>query len=938
MTPKSIFALVLVIHIFAKSEGSMVKLTNGGYEDIVIAVNPNIKEDLKIIEKIKEMVKEATSFLFDATGKRLYIRSVKILLPKSWSANNYGKPKTEKYNTADIVIDNPNLKYGDDPYTQQYGQCGDPGQFIHLTQKFVTDDSVIQNYGPRGRVFVHEWVHLRWGVFDEYNSDKPFYISGNGKIEATRCSADIEGAYRIRRCQGTSCNVDTCKIDPNTGLYEEGCLFVPKQFQPVTASLMYMQSIPPVIDFCTDSNHNIEAPNLQNEKCNFRSTWDVIASSADIKSTQPTPGLTIPDPTFTVLRFTERVMTLVMDVSGSMATSNRIGRLYQAAEIFLMQIIEIDSYVGMVTFSSSSSVKSNLVQIKSNAQRLNLRTLLPTVASGGTNICSGLEAGIQVNLQSGSSDGTEVLLLSDGEDNLDTNLCAQKVIQSGAIVHVIFLGTAEEKRLTAIAKATGGTIYLASDKVDGNGLINAFSAVSANDGDITKQSIQLESTALSLQPAGCLKGTVFIDTTVGNETFFLVTWQTAVPNINLQDPKGKTYTSAEFVSDNTAKSSRLAIPGTAERGPWNYNLCNSRTSVETLGLVVNSKASDANVPPIVVNAHMSQDTNQYPNPMVIYASVSQGLIPVSGAKVTAIIEPVTGSIVTLELLDNGAGPDIMKNDGIYSRYFMQFSANGRYGLKVRVENNKKAKSHLVLPKNRALYIPGYIINDTVTLNPPRPEIPDEDLTVGEFSRTASGGSFVVSNVPAAGTPPQDIYKPDKISDLKANIVNDTIVLSWTATGDDLDQGAASNYDLRMNINPSDLRTNFSGSTQINIAVLPPSPAGSTETFSFVPENIVIKNGTILYFALVAVDKVSQRSDVSNIAQAALIIPPRPAPTPEPTTEPTTVPPANDGSNGLSPTTITLIVCITVIIICIIISITVCIVCCKRNKSNLQVRV
>ncbi|XP_066450836.1 calcium-activated chloride channel regulator 1-like [Eleutherodactylus coqui] len=918
MTPKSIFALVLVIHIFAKSESSMVKLTNGGYDDIVIAVNPNVQEDLKIIEKIKEMVKEATSFLFDATGKRLYIKSVKILLPKSWTANNYGRPKTETYDKADIIIDSPNLKYGDEPYTQQYGQCGDPGQFIHLTQKFVTDDSVIQTYGPRGRVFVHEWAHLRWGVFDEYNLDKPFYISENGKVEATRCSADIEGAYRIRRCQGTlSCKIDNCKIDPNTGLYEEGCLFVPKQFQTVTASLMYMQSIPPVINFCNDSNHNIEASNLQNEKCNFRSTWDVIASSADIKSTQPSPGLTIPDPTVTVLQFSDRVITLVMDVSGSMATSNRIGRLYQAADVFLMQIIEIDSHVGMVTFSSSASTISSLVQIKSDVQRQNLRKLLPTVASGGTNICSGLQAGIQVNLQSGSSDGTEVLLLSDGEDNFDTNLCAQKIIQSGAIIHVIFLGTAEEPKLKEIAKATGGTIYLATDKVDNNGLINAFSAVSANDGDITKQSIQLESTALSLQPAGCLNGTVFIDTTVGNETFFLVTWQTTVPNINLQDPKGKTYTSAEFVSDNTAKSSRLAIPGTAERGPWNYNLCNSRTSAEILGLVVNSKASDANVPPIVVNAHMNQDTNQYPNPMVIYASVSQGLIPVSGAKVTANVEPVTGSIETLELLDNGAGPDLIKNDGIYSRYFTQFSANGRYGLKVRVENNNKAKSRLVLPKNRALYIPGYIINDTVTLNPPRPEIPDEGLTVGEFSRTASGGSFVVSNVPAAGTPPQDIYKPDKISDLAANIVKDTILLSWTATGDDLDQGTASSYDLRMNINPSDLRTNFSGSTPINITALSPSPAGSTETFSFVPENIVIKNGTILYFALVAIDKVSQQSDVSNIAQAALIIPPTPAPTPEPATTVTrrkTDPTTKGSSNGLNPTVITLIVCIAVIII------------------------
>lgn len=37
-----------------------------------------------------------------------------------------------------------------------------------------------------GRVFVHEWAHLRWGVFDEYNIDAPFYSTGGKKAEATR--------------------------------------------------------------------------------------------------------------------------------------------------------------------------------------------------------------------------------------------------------------------------------------------------------------------------------------------------------------------------------------------------------------------------------------------------------------------------------------------------------------------------------------------------------------------------------------------------------------------------------------------------------------------------------------------------------------------------------------------------------------------------------
>ena len=37
-----------------------------------------------------------------------------------------------------------------------------------------------------GRLFVHEWAHLRWGVFDEYNEEKPYYAASTRKIEATR--------------------------------------------------------------------------------------------------------------------------------------------------------------------------------------------------------------------------------------------------------------------------------------------------------------------------------------------------------------------------------------------------------------------------------------------------------------------------------------------------------------------------------------------------------------------------------------------------------------------------------------------------------------------------------------------------------------------------------------------------------------------------------
>lgn len=57
------------------------------------------------------------------------------------------------------------------------------------------------------------------------------------------------------------------------------------------------------------------------------------------------------------------------------------------------------------------------------------------------------------------------------------------------------------------------------------------------------------------------------------------------------------------------------------------------------------------------------------------------------------------------------GADVIKNDGIYSRYFFSFAVNGRYSLKVHVNHSPSvsALAHYI-PGSHAMYIPGYIAN------------------------------------------------------------------------------------------------------------------------------------------------------------------------------------------------------------------------------------
>lgn len=73
---------------------------------------------------------------------------------------------------------------------------------------------------------------------------------------------------------------------------------------------------------------------------------------------------------------------------------------------------------------------------------------------------------------------------------------------------------------------------------------------------------QLESTGATLQASQWMNGTVIVDSTVGNDTLFLITWTLQPPQILLWDPSGKKQDG--FVVDTDTKMAYLPIPGTAK--------------------------------------------------------------------------------------------------------------------------------------------------------------------------------------------------------------------------------------------------------------------------------------------------------------------------------------------------------------------------------------
>ncbi|KAM6262295.1 calcium-activated chloride channel regulator 1-like [Porphyrio hochstetteri] len=889
---------------------SMVWLNKNGYEDLVVAIDPQVPEDDKIIINTVNMIKNASNHLFEMTKHHFFFKSVKLIIPKTWKKTpNYSKLKTESYNKADVIISDKNR---DDPYTSRHGGCKEKGQHIHFTPNFLLSDYLTNVYGDKGRVFVHEWAHFRWGVFDEYNTNEPFYVSRkSGRIKATSCPDSVTGQAVFQDCSGDKCEERSCSRDGR--LYEKGCRFIPDRQQNIPCSVMYAQYMLSATEFCDKNTHNIEAPNMQNRICNHKSTWEVIMESDDFRNSAVVNASVPPsETTFMLLQAQDRAVALVLDVSTSMKKNNRIRHLYNAARVFLLHVIEIDSWVAIVTFDTDASEKAPLQQITNDAARRELVQYLPAHASGQTNICAGIRKGLKlIKDKMTTTYGSEIVLLTDGLDP-NKRACFPSIKESGAKIHTIAVGPDADEELEELSKQTGGLNLYATDGVVPRKLAEAFSAITSGNGDIAQQSLLLESKDFIVHHSEWMNTTVPVDKTVGNDTFFSISWNESQPFFFLKDPKGKIYGSSDFTI-NPSSTAGLAISGTAEVGEWEICIKNVHEATQTISVTAISRPACSDVPPVHAAAHMHRANRAF-NPVVIYAEVSQGFLPVLGATVIATIEKDGAAAVTLELLDNGAGADMKKNDGVYSRYFTSLQGTGRYSLKVTV-HGKNSTTRFSLKQNLASSIPGYRENGKIHLNALRPKFADEEIQLGSFSRISVNS--VVVNTGGDST----IYPPCKVTDLHAHIANQTIILSWTAPGGDLDNGKADYYIIKSSENLLDLRDHFDHATSVNSSYVVPKEAGREETFEIKSENFITKKDTIIYFALRAVDDTNLMSEVSNIAQATWFIPPE----------------AFDyesNSDGANSTVIAVTVAVCIVVVCAIVSSTLCVL--QKRKGRLNI--
>ncbi|ELU08187.1 hypothetical protein CAPTEDRAFT_206073 [Capitella teleta] len=817
--------------------------------------------------------------------QRFYFGEVTVLIPKTWSAkSSYGDVQQESSDTKDVFIEpKTNNKASNAPYTTQFKGCGIMGEFIHLTDAFLTDEAEAEKYGPRGKVLVHEWGHYRFGLYDEYPlSDKErFYRSSSGSIEATRCSLEIDGELYNSETGNSGCKI----VD---GLPEKACRFRAKSEKKSNyGSLMYKQNLEQITEFCTDDAtketlHNKEAPNNQNIQCNGRSAWEVIREHEDYKNSD-TATIKDTTPKFKFVRKqSPPKVVLVLDVSGSMNSEGRLIKLRQGCYTLVRFVLSECSEVGIVLFNETAIISRPMTRVpRDPTAREDLANDLPRYAAGGTSIGAGINKAL--DMLGGDAEGSHLIVASDGEETEEPKIpnVTQRVLNSKVTVHSMAITEAAEFEMDGLSKSTNGKTYQFGPKDK----MSYFSALRAFGESVEESCYKEKSNALvdNKTEGSVGKPSVqhfILDASLGRDLLIIIEFEHKEFEVKVSSPSGTSFnkrTSEEFWCNDNFKTCQFLM-AKAEPGEWTFEIT-TRDRKQTFNYIVEAKSAESTE---AIEAKTEWKSGGKQNilgdnkePQKVYASVRQGSSPVLNGSVSAKISRPNATDLDVELKDDGVGADSFANDGIYSANFVGFTKAGRYSVQATIEGDENTATNT----EAIIGIGGSEENKSGL------------KSTGKFIRSALGQTFqVVSYVPGPGG---KNYSPDRIKDLIVREYDQelfTVTLEWTAVGEQADVGTASEYELRYGLNGADIQKNFLNMTLVSNEMIingadlkDPRPSGQREVFK-----IDLPSAPDYYsFGVIAIDKKMRysKSEISNVAGVSFKIHTTPTTTVASTTTP-----------------------------------------------------
>ncbi|ELU05048.1 hypothetical protein CAPTEDRAFT_196478 [Capitella teleta] len=576
----------------------------------------------------------------------------------------------ETFGTSDYRLEatDKTTLFADNPFTLRLVGCGIPGKWTHLTDGFFLNDSIPLYMGALEKVLVHEWGHLRFGVFDEYplSPNQNFYVTSAGMVESSRCSLANTGSIYTPSTGAAGCS--------ETGsLPWESCEFKDDEITGTGyGSLMYRQFLPQITEFCDDdpnnakTKHNPDAVTQHNTQCNGRSVWDVINSHEDFRNVNPAVNISDTKPVFRFVRARSARVVLVLDVSGSMG-GQKLEKLQQGCYQFISSIASGCTSVGIVTFTSSGRTNHEIVKINP-ASRLELIGAIPPYANGGTDIGAGLWKALDELQAYGDPEGGNIILVSDGEAP-SFDAAADNLKSAGIIVHSIAITNAADSNIDGVARESGGMSFLFAPGDSSGSLYGAFQEIGNNIGsECVDEDKSIKVHHGSLSTTSNNRGQFFISQDVSKDTRVIFEYQTS-SNIEfyLESNSGQQY-GPESTEYSCRSQLNICIFefSSIQTGMWTYALRTADGSSASASVTVVGKNPSTTIKAIEAEVywHLSAiddidvgtETIQTIHATVSQAQCASGYSPVVHANVTVNVErPGNDGPVTLALLDNGAG-------------------------------------------------------------------------------------------------------------------------------------------------------------------------------------------------------------------------------------------------------------------------------------------
>nr|XP_027229595.1 calcium-activated chloride channel regulator 4-like [Penaeus vannamei] len=192
--------------------------------------------------------------------------------------------------------------------------------------------------------------------------------------------------------------------------------------------------------------------------------------------------------------------------------------------------------------------------------------------------------------------------------------------------------------------------------------------------------------------------------------------------------------------------------------------------------------------------HLEYTSNSAPT---LFAMVGDGDSHVVDASVTATVTDSAQNTAVLVMRDDGTGADVTGNDGVYSAYLIGLSQTGSASVQVAANDNG-GSAKLVTATRRAAPVDlngQSCCGSQITFQTDLP-------SAGTFTLTSENAGEVTGTIPPN-------FPPGRVTDLRSSLTLSQVTLTFTAPGDDLDQGTAARYDVNFKRDDNNTITTYS---------------------------------------------------------------------------------------------------------------------------------